>query len=168
MAVIIPFKQNALARNSDSGDRPMPKYQQVSAYSGFHSCLSGALKKSKPYYQASYPEPPSKSVCNDVMQRLLNAMKEKDIKKKFLVGDLPTYKEILHLKSENPERFKDIIPIIDTFHQQMSYIHAVYKRFQGSGIKDILLLSGVLAGGSVEKALKGKHYRRAVKSILLW
>ena len=146
----------------------MPKDQQVPAYSGFQSCLSEALKISKPYYQAYYPELPSKSVCNDVMLRLVNAMKEKNIPFFFLLGDLPTYKEILHLKSENPESFKDIIPIIGTFNQQMSYIHAVYKRFQGSSIEDILVSSGVLAGGSVEKALKGKHYRRAVRSILLW
>ena len=95
-------------------------------------------------------------------------MKEKNIPFFFLVGDLPTYKEILSLKSENPELFKDIIPTIGTFHQQMSYIYAIYKRFQGSGIEDILVLAGVLAGGSVEKALKGKHYRRAVRSILIW
>ena len=159
---------HALARSSDSCDRPLPKDQKVPSYSGFQSCLAEALKKSKPYYQASYPEPPSKSVCHDVMIKLVNAMKEKNIPFFFLVGDLPTYKEILSLKSENPELFKDIIPTIGTFHQQMSYIYAIYKRFQGSGIEDILVSAGVLAGGSVEKALKGKHYRRAVRSILIW
>ena len=83
-------------------------------------------------------------------------------------GDLPTYKDIMSLKSENPELFKDIIPVIGTFHQQMSYIYTVYKRFQGSGIEDVLVSAGVLAAGSAEKALKGKHFRKAVRSILLW
>ena len=50
----------------------------------------------------------------------------------------------LELESENPEVFKYIIPMIGTFHQQMSYIHAVYKRFQGSCIEDIILVSAGL------------------------
>ena len=95
-------------------------------------------------------------------------MREKHIPFFFLVADLPTYKDILSLKSENPEIFQDIIAIIGTFHQQMSCIYAVYKRFQGSGMEEVLVSAGVLAGGSVEKARKGKHYRRAVRSILLW
>ncbi|KAF3859860.1 hypothetical protein F7725_000115 [Dissostichus mawsoni] len=48
----------------------------------------------------------------------------------FLVGDLPTYKTIVQLKAENPEMYKDIIPILGAFHQQMSYIYAIYKRFK--------------------------------------
>ena len=159
---------HALARSGDGCERPIPNDQKVPAYSGFQSCISESLKKSKPYYQVSYPEPPSKSVCYDVMLKLVNAMREKHIPFFFLVADLPTYKDILSLKSENPEIFQDIIAIIGTFHQQMSCIYAVYKRFQGSGIEEVLVSAGVLAGGSVEKALKGKHYRRAVRSILLW
>ena len=55
------------------------------------------------------------------------------------------------MKSESPELFKDTIPFIGTFHQQMFYIYAVYKRLQGSGMEVVLVLSGVLAGGSVEE-----------------
>ena len=43
--------------------------------------------------------------------------------------------------AEIPELFKDIIPIIEAFHQQMSYlkaIYAIYKRFHHSGIADVL------------------------------
>ena len=61
------------------------------------------------------------------------------------------FKDNLSLKSESPELFKDTIPVIRTFHQQMFYIYAVYKRLQGSGMEVVLVLSGVLAGGSVEK-----------------
>ena len=43
----------------------------------------------------------------------------------------------------------------------MSYIHTVYKRFDGSGIEDILVSARALAGG---KNLKiEKHYIRAVR-----
>ena len=59
-----------------------------------------------------------------------DAMKERNIPFSFLVGDLPTYKDILSLQSEIPKLFKNIIPIIGTFYQQMSYIHAVCRVFE--------------------------------------
>lgn len=79
---------------------------------------------------------------------------------------MPVYKLILELKCENPE-FEDIIPILGPFHQQMSYSHAIYKRFQGSGLADILVAAGVIADGSVNQALSGKHFRRGMRCIML-
>ena len=81
---------------------------------------------------------------------------------------MPTYKTIVQIKAENPEHFKNIIPILGAFHQQMSYIYAIYKRFKGSGIADTLVAAGVVVEGSVDQALRGKHYRRGVRCIMLW
>ena len=89
-------------------------------------------------------------------------MKENSI---YLVGDLPTYKDILFLKNENSDMFKDIIPVVGQFHEHMSYMYAVYKRFEGSGLADVLVSAGVLAGGTAVKALRGKHYRKGLRSI---
>ena len=71
------------------------------------------------------------------------------------------------MKAENFQKFKDIIPILGSFHQQCSFIYSIYKRFQGSGISDILVSAGVIVEGSVEQALRGKHYRRGVGCIML-
>ena len=57
--------------------------------------------------------------------------------------------------------------MLDAFHQQMSYMYDVYKRFKESGIADFLVAAGVVVEGSVEQALRGNHYRR-VRCILLW
>lgn len=85
----------------------------------------------------TYNEPSSKSVVNDIMVKHVEAMRLKNIPFSFLDGDLPTYKMITQLKAENPELFKDIIPILIAFHQLMSYyIYAIYKRFKGSGMAD--------------------------------
>ena len=89
---------HALIRSNADFDRPEPEDQRVPAYSGFQACVYDPIKKSKPYYQASYPEPPSKSDFHHVMLNLLKVMKEKNIPFFFLVGDLPTYKNILSLK----------------------------------------------------------------------
>lgn len=101
------------------------------------------------------------------MFKLVDTMEQKNIPFSFLVGDLPTYKIIMQLKAENPE-FTNVVPILGAFHQQMSYIYAIYKRFKGSGISDILVAAGVVVEGSVDQALRGKHYRRGIRCIMLW
>ena len=90
---------------------PLPEEQRVPGYSGAQYCCHPPPNKSKPYYQTTYNEPPSKSVLNDIMLKHVEAMQQKNIPFFFLVGDLPTYKTNTQLKVENPEVFKDIIPI---------------------------------------------------------
>ena len=159
---------HALSRVQNGGMRPSPDSQSVPAYSGSQSCRYPPVIKSKPYFHTTYNEPPSKSVLNDIMVKLEAAMLQKSIPFSFLVGDLPTYKTVIQLKAENPQMFNNIIPMLGAFHQQMSYMYAVYKRFKESGIADVLVAAGVVVEGSVEQALRGKHYRRGVRCILLW
>ena len=85
----------------------------------------------------------------------------------FLVGDLPTYKWILEFKTENLDKFLNVVPIIEVFNQQMSYIYVIYKRFLGSGISDLLVSASVIVEGSVNQALNRKHYRRGLRCIML-
>ena len=44
---------------------------------------------------------------------------------------------------------------------------AINKRFNGSGLSDLLVATEVIAEGSVDKALEGKHYKRGVRCFRL-
>lgn len=89
------------------------------------------------------------------MLKLTQAMHEKNIPFSFLVDDMPNHKTTVQLKVENFALF--INPILGAFHQQMSYIYAIYKSFKGSGMADTLVAAGVVMEESVVQALKGKH-----------
>ena len=102
------------------------------------------------------------------MVKLLEAMRQKDIPFSFLVSDMPTYMVVTQPKAENHHPFKDIVPILGAFHQQMSYIYAIYKIFKGSGMADTLVTAGVVAEEPVDQALKGRHYRLGLRRIILW
>ena len=52
----------------------------------------------------------------------------------------------------------NIIHIIGTFHQQMSFMYALYKRFKCSCLNDILVTAGIVLQGSVEQVLRDRHY----------
>ena len=84
-----------------------------------------------------------------------------------VVGDQPVYTLLVEIKSEHPEKFKQIIPFLGPFHAQCSMIYAIYKRHKGSELADVLVAAGVIAEGSVDQALKGKHYRRALRCLML-
>ena len=88
------------------------------------------------------------------MNKLLDIIKVKVMPFSFLVGDLPTYKLILELQTENLDKFLNIAPIIGAFHQQMSYIYMIYKRFLSSCISDLLFSADVTVEGSVDQVLR--------------
>ena len=44
---------------------------------------------------------------------------------------------------------------------------AIYKCYKGSELADVLVAGGVIAEGSVDRALKGKHYKRGMRCLKL-
>ncbi len=151
---------HALARVDSNGDRNDATEQTIPSYGGFHASLNGKQGKSKAYFHMSYNQPPNKSVVNAIMEKLSTIIMTKNMPFAFLVGDLPVYTLITLLKAENPEKFHDIVPFLGPFHTQCAMMSAIYKRYKGSELEELLVAGGVVAEGSVEHALKGKHYKR--------
>jgi len=124
---------HTLARAQDDRTRPKPEEQTVPGFSGFHARMSNGEEKSRPIYHMTYPNPPSKTILNDVMCKLTKSMEEK-MPFAIIVGYRPVYLLMLELKSENEELFSKILPFMGPFHIQMSFIYTIYKRFKGSGM----------------------------------
>ena len=85
----------------------------------------------------------------------------------FLVGDHPVYVIITLLKAKNPKKYCDIVPFLGPFHTQCAMMSAIYKHYKGSEQGDVLVAAGVIAEGSVDRALKGKHYRSGLRCLRL-
>lgn len=159
---------HALARANEDRSRPTPEEQTVPGFSGFQARMSNADEKSRAIYYMTYPDPPSKTVINDVLCKLAKAIEEKEMPFVIVVGDHPVYVLMLELKCENPDKFSKILPFMAAFHIQMSFIYTIYKRFHGCGISDVLVAAGVIADGSVDQALRGKHFKRGVRCLRLF
>ena len=63
---------------------------------------------------------------------------------------------------QNPDRYKDHIILIGTFHLECAFMKMLGKKMKGSGLEDILLEAGLIGGGSVAGVMQGKHYDRAI------
>ena len=158
---------HALARAQPDKARPKPEDQTVPGFSGFHAKMSQPVEKSRAIYHITYPDPPSKTILYDVMSNLAKSINEKKMPFAIIVGDHPVYVLMLSLKSENPTQFGKILPFMGPFHIEMSFIYAIYKRFKGSGIADMLVAASVIAEGSVDQRLCGKHFKRGVCCLRL-
>ena len=62
----------------------------------------------------------------------------------------------------NPKRYEKHIVLIGTFHLVCAYLKMVGKKMDGSGLSDILLEAGLIASGSLQGVISGKHYDRAM------
>ena len=67
------------------------------------------------------------------------------------------YVLITLLKAENPNKYRDIVPFLGPFHTQCVMMNTIYKRYKGSELGDVLMVEGVVAEGSVDRALKGNN-----------
>ena len=50
----------------------------------------------------------------------------------------------------------------------MSMTNAIYKRYHGSELDELLVIADAVAAGSVDQALKGQHYRRGLRCLRSW
>ncbi|KAL8590504.1 hypothetical protein ACOMHN_010940 [Nucella lapillus] len=158
---------HALARADANGDRPDAATQAIPSFNGFHAGLKMEQGKSKALFHKSYNQPPNKSVVNDIMDKLSTIITTKRMPFAFLVGDHPVYVLVTLLKAENPNKYRDIVPFLGPFHTQCVMMSAIYKRYKGSELGEILVAGGVIAEGSVDHALKGKHYKRGLRCLRL-
>ena len=115
----------------------------------------------------SYSQPPNKSVVKDIMDKLTTIIATKRMPFAFLVGDHPVYVLITLLKAGNSDQYRDIVLFLGPFHTQCVMMSAIYKRYKGSELGEVVVAGGVIAGGSVDIALKDKHYKRGLRCLRL-
>ena len=72
------------------------------------------------------------------------------------------------LKYENPDKFAHILPIIGSFHIEMSFMSVIYKRLKESNIENLLVEAGLIAQGSVVQALRDCDYNGATRLYKLF
>ena len=123
----------------------------------------------QPYYFLTFPQPPNKSVVHEVMCRMVAAAEMKSMPFIQVVGDQPVYALIVQLKYENPDAFHVILPFLGPFDIEFhgSFIYAMYKRFRGCGLSDIVVAADVIAEGSVDQAMRGKHHKMGIRCLRL-
>ena len=80
------------------------------------------------------------------------------------------FKQVIYLKAieikwKEKQKFNNVVLMIGMFHILMMFMHILGKQFSAAGLRGVLIQSGVVAEGSVGKALSGKMYNRGIDYI---
>lgn len=59
---------------------------------------------------------------------------------------------------------KRIVVRLGAFHTKMSYLACIGIRYKDAGLSDIFLEAGLVASGSLDGVMNGKHYNRGVQA----
>ena len=107
-------------------------------------------------------------LCFQVILRALKIVSSLNLKSIVCVFDQAIYSKAIEIKWKEQEKCSSCILMMGMFHMLMMYMHILSKRFSDTGVCDVLIQSsGVIAEGSVDKALCGKMYNRGVKMYKL-
>lgn len=113
-----------------------------------------------------YPVIPSPITDYKTVKECLRYAEEAtaEIQQQYLVTtfDLGVCMKAYPLIWNDQSRYDKHIILIGTFHLACAYLKMVGKKMDGSGLSDILLEAGLIASGSLQGVLTGKHYDRSL------
>ena len=78
--------------------------------------------------------------------------------------DLAIYMKAKQIQMKFPDEFSDTVIRLGGFHIALNYLSLLGKKFQNSGLDDLLIESGVYAAGTTSAIMKGKSYNRGIRA----
>ena len=78
--------------------------------------------------------------------------------------DLVIYSKVKEIQWRYPEDFKNLVIRMGRFHVALNFLAVIGKKFQESGIEDVLAESGLYGSNTTMALLQGKSYNRGVRA----
>lgn len=136
-----------------------------------HSWTATNIKTNKPlcksvlhYLPIIEHSPTDIATVNHVLKHALNMAKELRCPAVMVVFDQAIYCKAQMIRWTNPVLEEALVPRLGEFHTMMSFLSTIGKRYEESGLEDILVESGVIASGSLKGVLSGHMYNRSIRA----
>ena len=104
------------------------------------------------------------STIKTVMKKAQNICTSFDQKDVVVSFDLAIYSKAKQIIWKYPDEFPDTLIRLGGFHITLNFLAVLGKRYQSSGIEDVLVESGAYGPGTVTSLMKGKSYNRGVRA----
>ena len=150
--------------------RAATQHQKVPGWTGFNYEINNNAEQGHDaiHYLPAIEGSPTKM---DVIQEILIQIKSKaeaiGLTSADAVFDHAIYAKALEVIN-NPTHI-DLKRFINLrmggFHACCIFIAVIGKRFGSAGLKDMILEAGLIGEGSIESALRGKHYNRSMRLL---
>ena len=97
-------------------------------------------------------------VCKYFLDKLLQIMKDLDLRFIFAHSDEQVYGKLAHILRKFPDLHKNIVIVMGGFHQLI-----IFKRYVCKGFRKWFIDAGIIAEGSADIVLEGRHYCRNMR-----
>eukprot|EP00794_Sanderia_malayensis_P001845 gene1845-2078_t len=104
------------------------------------------------------------STINAILQRSTQIANKLCVPYVCLVFDEAVYAKIQQVRWKNEAYLSRFITRLGEFHMATSFCSAIAKLFKDAGLRDLLVESELVAEGSINGVLNGKHYNRSVRA----
>ena len=104
------------------------------------------------------------STIYTVMKQVRNMMEALNQRHSVITFDLAIYMKAKEVHWRLPEELKNTVIRMGGFHIALNFLAVIGKRFQDSGLEDLLVESGIYGGNTASVLLKGKSYNRGVRA----
>ena len=109
-------------------------------------------------YLPVVPTPPDYDVSKEYLDFLLDTSENLGIQHIFTHADDAVYSKLLHIIWKHGEYFKKSIQLMGGFHQLLVLQKVMYKWHGCIAYKKWFKDAHVIASGSIDKAIEGRHY----------
>lgn len=138
--------------------------QLLPGWSGFNS----TLEEGKPlsiirYLPVLEANPTDFSTVNNILQKSLELADKMHLKEIVLVFDEAIYAKAQQIRFKDKRFTERLVIRLGEFHTTMTFLAILGKRFKDAGLSNILIESRIIAEGSLNGVLNGKHYNRSIR-----
>ena len=109
--------------------------------------------------------PTDLSIVNAILCRSIDIADKLDQDSIVLVMDEAVYAKAQMICWTDAVYQVRLVLRLGEFHVIMSFLKVIGKQFKDGGLQDVLIESNVIAVGSVNGVLTGKHYNRSLRSM---
>ena len=140
--------------------------QIVPSWSGFNALVNPScpLKHSIGYCPIIEGTPTEYSTVYTVMKTVKKMMESLNQKESIITFDLAIYCKAKEIQMRNESEFENTIVRLGGFHIALNYLAVIGKRYENSGLEELMIESGVYGSCTTEALLKGKSYNRGVRA----
>ena len=103
------------------------------------------------------------STVHEVLDRAVKIKDALDIEELVCVFDQALYSKAAEIKWKHPDEFNAVILRMGAFHTICNLLAIIGKRFKDAGLRDIVVESGIIAEGSIDRVMEGRKYNRGVR-----
>lgn len=143
-----------------------PKHQLVPSWTGFNILLwrDRSIQQTSIGYLPTINSPASSmNTIHEILTRSLRIKEKLELHSLPIFADQAIYAKAAEIVWKHPDKYKSIVLNLGGFHITCNFLGIIGKRFEDSGLPQLLSESDAIAEGSISGVLLGKHYNRGVR-----